>query len=102
MQLFVSDKGFVYIVPMKDKKEVPKALKDFAKEIGVPVALILDIEGEQMSGKIKKLAGNMDLTLRMLESMTQWANLAELYIGLMKEAVQKDINDFNSPLKFWD
>ena len=27
IQLFVLDKGFVYVVPIKDRKEVPKALK---------------------------------------------------------------------------
>ena len=102
MQLFVSDKGFVYVVPMKDRKEIPKALKEFAKEIGVPVALIFDMSGEQTSNEMKKIAGDMDLTLKMLERSTQWANLAELYIGLMKEAVRKDMKDSNSPLKFWD
>ena len=35
-QLFVTDKGFVYIVPMKKKSEVPMALKMFTKEIGAP------------------------------------------------------------------
>ena len=45
MQLFISDKDFVYVVPMKDRKEIPKELKEFAKEIGVPVALIFDISG---------------------------------------------------------
>ena len=44
----------------------------------------------------------MDLTLKMLEMLTQWANLAELYIGLMKEEVRKDMKDSDSPLKFWD
>ena len=72
---------------MESSKEIPKALKEFSKEIDVPVALIFDKTGEKMSSKIKKLAGNMDLTLKMLERMTQWENLAELYIGLMKEAV---------------
>ena len=66
MQLFVSNKGFVYVVPMKDRKEIPNMLKEFAKEIGVPVALIFDMSGEQMSREVKKIAGGMDLTLKML------------------------------------
>ena len=33
-QLFVTDKGFVYVVPMKKKAEVLKAVKQFAKEVG--------------------------------------------------------------------
>ena len=102
MKLFVSDKGFVYDVPMKDRKEILKALKEFAKEIGVPVALIFDMSGKQMSNKVKKVAGDMNLTLNMLKRMTRWANLAELYIVLMKESVRKDMKNSDSPLKFWD
>ena len=102
MQLFVSNKGFVYVVPMKDRNEIPKALKEFAKEIGFLVALIFDMSGEQTSNKMKKIAGDMDLTLKMLKRSTQYANLAELYIGLMKETVRKDMEDSNSPLEFWD
>jgi hypothetical protein len=41
-QLFVTDKGFVYVVPMKSKSEVLQALKQFAKEIGAPDAIISD------------------------------------------------------------
>ena len=35
MYLFVSDKEFVFVVPMKSKPELSDALKLFAKEIGV-------------------------------------------------------------------
>jgi hypothetical protein len=46
-QLFVTDKGFVYVVPMKSKAEVLQAVKQFAKEIGAPDAIICDLAGEQ-------------------------------------------------------
>ena len=46
MQLFVTDKGFVYVVLMSSKNEVPLALKQFAKEIGAPDAIIADASGE--------------------------------------------------------
>ena len=42
MQLFVSDKSFVYVVPMKSRGDLHLALKMFAKEIGVTLSLILD------------------------------------------------------------
>ena len=35
-QLFVTDKGFIYVVPMKRKPEVLLAIKQFAKEVGAP------------------------------------------------------------------
>ena len=49
MQLFVSDTGFMYVYPMKSKKEIINAVKTFAKAIGVPAALILDPEGTHKS-----------------------------------------------------
>ena len=40
MQIFVSDKGYVFIAAMKSFIEFPKVLKMFAKEVGVPEAII--------------------------------------------------------------
>ena len=40
MQIFVSDKGYVFIGAMKSFSGFPKALKIFAKEVVVPEAII--------------------------------------------------------------
>ena len=40
MQIFVSDKGYVFIAAMKSVSKFSKALKMFAKEAGVPEAII--------------------------------------------------------------
>ena len=45
---------------------------------------------------------DMCCPLKFLERATQWGNLAELYIGLLEEAVRKDMKDSDSPLRFWD
>ena len=42
MQIFVSDMGCVYVAAMKSVSEFPKALKMFAREVGVPEAIISD------------------------------------------------------------
>eukprot|EP00957_Ditylum_brightwellii_P000928 74733-Ditylum_brightwellii.AAC.1 len=41
-------------------------------------------------------------TPRVLEEGMPWANKAEHYIGLIKEAVQKDMKESNCPLALWD
>ena len=87
MQVFVTDKGFVYVVAMRSKGDVPLALKVFKKEIGVPDAIIWDAAGEQTSHEVKHFCQQMGMTLPVLEEGTPWANRAELYIGLIKEAV---------------
>ena len=101
-QLFVTDKGFVYVVPMKSKSEVLQAVKQFAKEIGAPDAIVCDAAGEQKSGELRKFLNEIGTSLRLLEENTPWANKAELYIGLIKEAVRKDMMSSNCPLAFWD
>ena len=42
------------------------------------------------------------MKLKLLEESTQWANLAERYIGILKSAVRKDMYETDCPLKFWD
>ena len=101
-QLFVMDKGFVYVVLMRSKSEVLQAIKQFAKEIGVPTAIIADMAGEQMSQKVRKFCNDIGTTLWALEEGTPWSNKAELYIGLLKEAVQKDMDESDSPMCLWD
>lgn len=101
-QIFVSDKGFVAIYPMQSKSEFVDALQMFCKEVGVPHDLILDPSGEQGSNAVKKFCHQVGTTLRFLEEATQWANRAELYIGLFKESIRKDLRSTNCPMVFWD
>ena len=42
IQIFVSDKGYVLIAAMKSVSEFTKSMKMFAKEVGVPEAIIAD------------------------------------------------------------
>ena len=60
-RIFVSDKAFVFVVPMKKKSEVPLALKLFAKEIGAPDAIICDAAGEQKSKEVQKSVTRLKL-----------------------------------------
>ena len=76
MQIFVSDKGFIFVVAMKSKKDFPKALRRFAKEVGVPPELICDASGEQTSREVKNFCHKIGTSLCVLEANTQHCNLA--------------------------
>ena len=41
-QIFVSDKGYIAVFPMKSQSEFEQALHWFCKQVGVPVDLIMD------------------------------------------------------------
>ena len=99
-QLFVTDKGFIYVVPMKKESDVLLAIKQFAKAIGAPDAIICDASKAQTSQAVRQFCGDIGTTLRVLEENTPWANKAELYIGIIKEAVRKDMKSSDSPLVF--
>ena len=101
-QLFVTDKGFLYVVPMQRKSEVLQAIKQFTKEIGAPSLIIADMSVGQISHDVRKFCNDIGTTLRAIEEGTPWSNKAELYIGLLKEAVQKDMRESNSPMTLWD
>jgi hypothetical protein len=102
MQLFVTDKGFVYVVPMSSKSQVNKAVKLFAKDIGAPDAIVCDAAPEQISKEVQAFCIKMGTAIRVLEENTPWSNRAELYIGIVKEAVRKDMKESDCPLALWD
>ena len=87
---------------MKRESEVLLAIKQFAKEVGFPDSFVADMFGEQMSSEVKKFCNDIGTTLRAFEEEEPWSNKAELYIGLIKEAVRKDMHESNSTLHFWD
>ena len=87
---------------MKNKGEFHLALKNFCKDVGMPLNLVCDPSGEQTSKKVKQFCNEVGIQLRILEESTQWANRAELYIGLFKESTQKDLRQANSPMYLWD
>ena len=102
MQLFVSDKGYIAVYPMESKSDFLDCLHLFCKEVGVPVSLVVDPSGEQTSRLVRRFCNQIGTTLRILEESTQWANRAELYIGLLKTAVRRDMRESHSPLVLWD
>ncbi len=102
VQLLVTDKGFIYVVPMPRKSNVSKAIKAFAKEVGAPDALICDTTREQISHVVRSFCNQMGTALCILEENTPWSNHAERYIGIIKEATRKDMQESDSPLAFWD
>ena len=53
-QIFVTDKGCVYVVLIRSKKDVVLVVKQFAKEIGAPDAIVCDAAGEQTSLDLKR------------------------------------------------
>ena len=87
---------------MKTQEEFLDALHWFCNEVGVPVHLVMDGHSAQSNPKVRKFSNQVNMTLRVLERATPWANRAELYISLLKEAVCKNMRESNSPMVSWD
>ncbi len=101
-QLFVSIKGFVAFYPMKRQADYFLALKQFDKDVGAPDVLVCNLHPAQTKREVQNFCTQIGTTLKVLEAETQWANRVELYIGLMKEATQKDMQLLGSLLVLWD
>ena len=54
-QLFVTDKSFVHIEPLRKRSNLTYALNSFEKDVRVPEALIVDCAPEENSAEVKKL-----------------------------------------------
>ena len=99
---FSSNKGFENVYPMKLQHDYPATLRQFAKDVGAPEILVCDPNPSQKLFEVKDFCNKIGTTLMLLEQGTQWANRAELYVGLVKEAVRKYIRFSRSPLVLWD
>ena len=87
---------------MKSQSEFPTAFHWFCKQIGVPVDLVVDGHKAQTSSDVCHFCHQVGTTLQILETGTPWSNRAKLYIGLLKEGVQKDMRVLNFPITLWD
>jgi hypothetical protein len=84
--------------PLRSKSDYPDALHQFCKEIGVPTSIIVDPSGKQSSKRVKKFCHQVGTSLYFFVESTQWANRAELYTHIFKEAIQKDLHDTKFPM----
>ena len=87
---------------MKSQTEFQTAFHWFCKQIGVLIDLIVDGHKSQTSPQVRRFCNQVGTTLKILEVNTPWANRAELYIGMLKEAVCKNMRASNSPMCLWD
>ena len=63
--------------------------------------LVVDGHLSQASPIVRWFCDQVGTTLRVLDTGTPWGNRAELYIGLLKEAVRRDMRHSKSPMTLW-
>ena len=67
-QVFVSDRSFVALYPMKSQTQFQDALHWFCKQVGVPQTLVVDGHKSQTSNQVKRFCDQIGTTLRILET----------------------------------
>jgi hypothetical protein len=78
-QLFVTDKGVVYVVPIKKESEVLQAVKQFAKKLGTPKALICNVARAQTSAAMHTFCNEIKHC-----GPTKWSYILDLSKKLSK------------------
>ena len=69
-QLYVSDKGFVAVYPIRETKEFLSTLRLFAKDVGAPKILVLDLHPTQKKREVKDSCNKIGTNLKVLEIKT--------------------------------
>ena len=87
---------------MGRKSDFRDSLHQYCKEVGVPEILVVDPSGEQTSKAVTRFCIQVGTTLCLLEENTQWANRAELNVGLLKESIRKDLRELHCPMVLCD
>ena len=101
-QVFVSEKVCIAVYPMQSQEQFLTDLHQFCKKVGVPDNIVVDGHNAQTSNEEKQFCDHVGTTLNILKTGTSWENCAELYIGLLKEAVRKDLRASNSHMVLQD
>jgi hypothetical protein len=102
-QVFIIDKGYIAIYPMQSESEFKNALHLFCKEVGVPTTSVMDAHKAQCNNDTRCFCHQVGTIMHVLEEGAPWANRAEMYIGLLKEAVRQDcLHQSNAPMVLWD
>ena len=99
-QLFVTDNGYVCVCPLEKESDVQLVLKLFAKDVGVPEALVTDGSKDETSAEVKRFCINIGTTHKTLEQGAPQDNLAELFNGIIKSAASKHMTDIKILLDF--
>ena len=84
VQIFVPDKGYVYVSAMNSVSDFPKSIKSFTKEFDVPEAIISDSHKFHKSKEVRQFCQKIGKTLQKFEGGTQWENIDEFYVSLFK------------------
>ena len=99
-QVFATEFGHVFVLLMEGKCgiKIDQVLKQYFKEIGVPLHLICDQAWEQVQGDARMLCNEPGCMVIELEKGTPAANRAERSIKILKDGVKQDMFDMDSPL----
>ena len=101
-QLFVTDKGYIYVCQLEKESDVRLEINIFTKHIGVSKALVTDGSKAKTSDDVKRFCIKIGTTLKILEQGVLWANLLETCIGILKAIMSKEMSESNSSLRLWD
>ena len=100
-QIFVTDKEYSTIYPLKSKSEAFVALNEFCHNIGLPNPIITDNAGEETDGEWERVRKKYLLTQRTTEPYSPWQNKAESEIRELKKHFRRIMHRSKTPEALW-
>jgi hypothetical protein len=86
---------------MKDRKHTVNALREFLTEVGIPLCIVSDNAGEQVSEEWQAELRKYLISQHTSEPYHQHQNRAEPRIGNLKSEALKILNTSGAPGKYW-
>jgi len=101
-QLFVTDLGYVKLIPMKLKSEAGENLQEFIRDVGIPKHIHTDGAKELTGCKWNQIFKDCNIKTMQTEPDLPWQNKAEIEIREIKHHVRQLMGRSNTPKCLWD
>ena len=100
-QIFVNDRHYTKIYPMKLRSDAGLQLNKFIEDVGIPAKLITDNAGEETGGDWAAVCKKHLIVQRFTEPYSPWQNRAERKIQEVKKHFRRIMHRYHVPEKLW-
>ena len=85
-QLWTDGNGFIYVVPLRSKKDIVNSLNNVVENVGIPRKIISDGASEEVgeNSRFHKRVRYLNIATHRTEPYSQWQNRAENSVGKLK------------------
>ena len=103
-QLWTDGNGFIYVDPLRSKKDIVNSLNNVVENVGIPRKIISDGASEEVgeNSRFHKRVRYLNIATHRTEPYSQWQNRAENSVGKLKARWKRRMVRRRVPSRVWD